>query len=142
MQGLNVTAKRLNTDGTLTTATHNLVIPARSRRVILPDNNVNTLLDKRAEAVSLGGGYLLPRFPNYPVIDSAFVDGSNESTMLQMNAGKSKPLSADKTPLVQAALGSTFVLLTPQENIVTTKLAGGPATLDQFVAIIKEDCVL
>jgi hypothetical protein len=142
VQGLNVTAQRLNTSGTLTTTTHNLLIPAGSKRVILPDNSVNTLQDKRAEAVSLGGGYLLPRFPNYPVIDSAFIDGSNVSTMLQMNAGKSKPFSVDKTPLVQAALGSTFVILTPKENIVKTKLVGGPSTLDQFVAIVKEDWVL
>ena len=84
---------------------------------------------------------MLPSLPNYPVIDAAYIDGSDNSMMLQMKAGKSKKLSADdKTLLVHQALGDLVVIVTPEENIATKKLAGGPnAMMNQYVAVLSEE---
>ena len=136
--GMNVDAQKLNADAVSNT-TRSIVIPAGLSKVTLPKNDVNQLVNQRAEAVSKGGGYLLPSLPNYPVIDSAYVDGSNNCMMLQMKAGKSKKLSAEKVPVVHQALGDVFVIVTPEENIVTKKLPGGPSTMHQYVAILNEE---
>ena len=73
------------------------------------------------------------------MIDAAYIDGSDNSMMLQMKAGKSKKLSADKTLLVHRALGDLFVIVTPEENIATKKLAEGPNAMNQYVAILCEE---
>ena len=136
---MNADAKKLNANTVSNTTTRHITIPAGSKKVVLPNSDVTQLSSQRAEAVRQGRGYLLPSQPNYPVIDSAFVDGSNNSTMLQMKAGKSKKLSADKVTLVHQALGDLFVIVTPEENVVTKKLAGGPTAMNQYVAILSEE---
>lgn len=39
---------------------------------------------------------------------------------------------------VTAALGNTFIVVAPDDHVVTKKLAGSPATMDQFVLILGE----
>jgi len=138
VDGMNVHANKL-TANAVSNTTRIVAIPAGLTRVTLPNNDVTQLVAQRAEAVSKGGGYLLPSLPNYPVIDAAYIDGSDNSMMLQMKAGKSKKLSADKTLLVHQALGDFFVIVTPDENIATKKLAGGPNAMNQYVAILSEE---
>ena len=138
VDGLDVTAKKLSANAVSKT-TCRIVIPADLAPVDLSENDVTKLATQRAQAVQLGGGYLLPSLPNYPVIDSAYIDENNKSMMLQMEAGRSKKLSADKMPLVHQALGNVFVVVIPEENIVTKKLAGGPAVMNQYVAILNKE---
>ena len=130
----------MNASGVSSSTTRSINIPPGLAKIPLPNNDVNKLVTQRADAVSKGGGYLLPNLPSYPVIDSASVDGNDNSVMLQMKAGKSKKLSAEKTLLVQQALGDLFVIVTPEENIVTKKLEeGGSSAMNQYVAILSEE---
>ena len=137
--GLSAQAKKLTAENVSNSTTCNINIPAGLTRIPLLDNDSNQLVTQRVEVVSKGGGNLLPNLPNYLVIDSAFADQNNNSVMLQMKEGKSKKLSAGKTPNVVAALGDLFVIVAPEENIVTKKLPGSPNTLNQYVVILNED---
>ena len=137
VHGVDGTAKKLNQNAISSSVTMPVIIPPRANMYRLKDNNVERLATQRDEIHRKGGGYMLPYLPNYPVIDSAFVSATNSCYMLQMKAGKSKPLS-EKVTTVTAALGSTFIVVTPDEHIVTKKLAGSPATMDQYVLTLGE----
>jgi hypothetical protein len=138
VDGINLTARKLTKNAVSATVMKTIFIPSGSTKFPLRDNTVETLPEQRQEAYKNGGGYLLPDFSNYPVIDSAFVSWSNECYMLQMKSGNSKRLSPDKAEIVAAALGNVFVIVTPEENIVKTMLAGSPPGVIQYVLILQE----
>jgi len=138
IHGVDDTAKKLNQNAVSSSVTKRIVIPPGAAKYRLRDNDVGQLATQRAQIHQNGGGYMLLYLPNYPVIDSAFVSATNSCFMLQMKAGRSKPLS-DKVTTVTAALGNTFVVVVPNDLIATKKLAGSPATMDQFVLILAEE---
>ncbi|KAL3913025.1 MAG: hypothetical protein SGARI_000862 [Bacillariaceae sp.] len=137
VDGIDLMAKKLNQSAISKASEIQVLIPPGSREFALHDNNVDNLQAQRALVHQSGGGYMLPYLPSYPVIDSAFVNASNSCVMLQMKAGWSKPLS-DKAASVIAALGNTFVVVTPEENIVTKQLSVAPAGMKQYVLILQE----
>lgn len=138
VDGLSIAARKLNAKNISPTTTINVVIPKGSRMFSLANNDVSQLVNQKATVARAGGGYMLPILPNYPVIDSVYVTATSSATMLQMKAGKSKPLSSNFVHIVHAALGNVFVVVTPEKNIVTRKLAGGPTRMDQYVVILNE----
>jgi len=138
IDGINLTAKKLNASGISQSTEISVVIPSALRVVELPDNDTRKLQNQVTQAATSGGAYLLPRLPNYPVLDSAFVKQDSSATILQMKAGRSKPLSSNHVANVHAALGNVFIVVVPDENIVNKKLPGGPESLQQYVLILKE----
>ena len=137
VDGIDLIAKKLNQSGISKSSEIQVLIPPWSREFTLHDNDVNNLQAQRTLVHQNGGGYMLPYLPNYPVIDSAFVSPSNSCVLLQMKAGRSKTLS-DKAIAVVGALGNTFVVVTPEENIVTKQLSGAPAGMKQYVLVLQE----
>jgi hypothetical protein len=89
VEGISMTARKLDQDAISRTGAIQVVIPSGSQVMKLQDNVVAKLTSQRKEAHQNGGRYLLPVFPNYPVIDSAFVSDSNTCYMLQMKASRS-----------------------------------------------------
>ena len=138
VDGINLTAKKLNANGISEATEISVVVPSALPVVELRDNDTEKLPTQVADAATLGGGYLLPRLPNYPVLDSAFVKQDSSAIILQMKAGRSKPLSSNHVSTVHAALGNVFIVVVPDENIVSKKLPGGPGDLEQYVLILKE----
>jgi hypothetical protein len=57
--------------------------------------------------------------------------------MFQMKTGKSKPLSENAGKICDA-LGNFFVVVVPSDNVITKKLDGGPASLEQYVLVLNE----
>ena len=139
VDGINLNAKKLNANGISASTEINVVIPSDLPVVELRDNDTEKLHTQVADAVTRGGGYLLPRLPNYPVLDSAFVKPNSSAIILQMKAGRSKPLSSNHVSTVHAALGNVFIVVVPDENIVSKKLPGGPDGLKQYVLVLKEN---
>ena len=129
--------RKLNHDAISSSITKRVIIPPGAAKYRLRANDVGQLATQRAKVHQNGGGYILPYLPNYPVIDSPFVSATNSFYMLQMKAGRSKPLS-DKVTTVTAGLGNTFIVVVPNSLVVMKKLAGLPATMDQFVLILAE----
>ena len=119
-------------------------IPSTATRVILENNGVTHQLVAAIQTArtKANGGYLLPRLPNYTVIDSAYVPPARapqaQPLSLQMKAGNSKPLSAEKAASVMLNLGTTFVLVTPCDYVVKKQLPG-PASLQQYLLVLNED---
>lgn len=138
LEGISQSAKKLNKNGVADTGI-TIDVPASSAKVYLLDNDTSKLETQAKSAARQGGAYLLPWHPNYPVIDAAFVGPDGSCTMLQMKAGKSKPLSTNHVSTVCAALGDIFVVVTPSENIVTKKLVGAPDNVRQFNLVLRED---
>lgn len=138
VDGINLTAKKLNANGISEATKIRVVIPSALPVVELRDNDTQKLQAQVADAATRGGGYLLPRLPNYPVLDSAFVKQDSTAIILQMKAGRSKPLSSNHVSTVHAALGNVFIVVVPGENIVSRKLPSGPDGLEQYVLILKE----
>jgi hypothetical protein len=116
-------------------------VPPAPMKFPLMNNNVGNLATYRAQVLQMGGGYMLPDLPNYPVLDSAFVSKTNDCFIFQIKAGKSKSMS-DMVGTVCSALGPIFVVVAPGENIVTQKLAGFPAAMSQYVLILREEIPL
>lgn len=108
----------------------NVQIPSTATRVILENNGVAHQLVTAIQTAGTkaNGGYLLPRLPNYPVIDSAYVPPVGappaQPLSLQMKVGDSKPLSADKAASVMVNLGTTFVVVAPYDYVVKKRLTG------------------
>jgi hypothetical protein len=122
----------------------NVQIPSTATRVVLENNGVTHQLVTAIQTArtKAAGGYLLPRLPNYPVIDSAYAPPTGAPAALQlslqMNAGNSKPLSADKAASIMLNLGATFVVVTPYDYVVKKRLPG-PAGLQQYLLVLNED---
>ena len=137
--GINGMARLLTTQAISSTKRKRVVIPAGSTRVDLPDNNLHSLATHAAavNTSSPAGRYLLPRLPDFPVIDSAFIGPPDVRVMLQMKAGKSKPLS-EKAVTICDALGNFFVVVVPADNVIGKKLIGGPTRMEQYVFILNE----
>lgn len=116
-----------------------MTIPASLPTIILPDNNLNEHLRSAANnARDLpSGGYLLPHLSNFPVVDSIFVSQASEM-LLQMKAGRSKPLSEDSASAIQSVVGGNLVFIVPDEVTMTKKLPGGPPELNQWRFILNE----
>ena len=119
--GLDATALQLGASNLLSADVPennlNVQIPSTATRVILENNGVTPQLVTAIQTAGTkaNGGYLLPRLPNYPVIDSAYVPPVGappaQPLSLQMKVGDSKPLSADKAASVMVNLGATFVVV-------------------------------
>ena len=128
----------MNANGISEATEIKVVIPSALPVVELRDNDTEKLQTQVADAATRGGGYLLPRLPNYPVLDSAFVKPDSSAIILQMKAGRSKPLaSSNHVSTVHAALGNVFIVVVPGEHIVTKRLPGG-GDLQQYLLILKE----
>lgn len=80
---------------------------------------------------------MIPDFPNYPVIDSAFVS-SSVSFALQMKTRRSKPMSANHVNVIHATLGDVLVLVAPDETVIRKRIAGMPKRMEQYVLILRE----
>lgn len=137
VQGITGTARKLTQTGVSPSVSMEITMPPGATKHRLENNNVGKLATKRGEVYHSGGGYMLPDLPNYPVIDSAFVSDKNVCYMFQMKAGKSKHFS-EKAETIIAALGTAFVLITPDGQTVQKKLAGSPNEMNQFVLILRE----
>ena len=117
-----------------------LNIPVSTNRHYLEDNDVASKLATAIHNASSKGAYLVPRLPNFPVLDSIYVPPSSDSSIkvgFQIKAGNSKPLSADKVPSIVSTFGSSMVVVVPHEYVLTKRLQG-PAALQQFLLILNQ----
>jgi hypothetical protein len=138
VQGLIGAAVSLTRAG-IGTRTLQIAIPASLPIIHLTDNNLDEHLRTAADnAKNLHtGGYLLPLLPNFPVADSFFVSRASV-VILQMKAGRSKPLSDDAASAIQCAVGGNLVFVVPDEVTMTKRFAGGPIKLNQYRFILNE----
>jgi hypothetical protein len=114
VEGLTHLATRLTQNGLSTAPPIQVTLPALSTKVDLVNNDVGQALQTAVAhaRASMTGGYLLPHFSNFSVVDSIFIpSGDGEATQLQMKAGKSRPLSADKAAAIVTATGATVSFL-------------------------------
>ena len=140
--GLQADAVGLTASGLSTTTPVQISIPAGSSQFDLVNNGVDRYL---VDAVTEGrkkksGSYLLPHFPNYPVVDSIYVPhGTAQPVLLQMKAGESRPLASDKATSISHATGGSQALyfVTPDATTMTKKLAGADQ-LKQYRVILRE----
>jgi hypothetical protein len=140
VEGLTHLATRLTQNGLSTAPPIQVTIPALSTKVDLVNNDVGQALQTAVAhaRASTTGGYLLPYFSNFPVVDSIFIpSGDGEATQLQMKAGKSRPLSADKSAAIVTATGSNRLLFIVPDLVTMTKQAAG-ANLEQYRVVLNE----
>lgn len=123
-----------------------LKMPAKVPEISLKDNR----LKNNFGAVITGakdthkyskGAYLLPRLPNFPVVDSLWVS-AQKTLLLQMKAGRSDPLSASKATTIIGVTGvKDLIFVVPDEVSMTKALAfrhdKAPA-LNQYRFILRE----
>jgi hypothetical protein len=146
-QGVQGVAVSLTKSGTGAT-TRNVNIPAAQRVVSLPDNNLGAPLTAAFAASDgqQGGSYLLPHLSNFPVMDALHVPGGGgRGLLLQMKAGRSKPLAGESaTALYAVSGGGDIVFVVPDEMILRRKLdfsgrAPGPPTMRHFRIVLNEN---
>lgn len=145
IHGVQGTARKLgiagllseNVDGNLLP----LAIPAHCNRLYLQDNDVTQKLAAAIKGVSSNGAYLIPRLPNFPVLDSIYVPASSSSSLIvgfRMKAGNSKALSDGKVQAIVSNASQHMVVVVPNEHILTKRLPG-PDILNQYLLILNED---
>lgn len=135
--GLHGNASSLTQNG-IGTSTTPVSIPASLPKITLPDNELGVhLQDAVNHAKGLpNGGYLLPHCSNFPVIDSIFVSSAG-TLLLQMKAGRSKPLSEDSATTICNIVGDDLVFIVPDEVTMRRKLQGGPPGLKQYRFVLR-----
>ena len=143
VEGVDLPARRLLLTEVSASETVQVSIPGKPTVYEMRDNNIgSTLLSQHAAIVHTGGGgYLIPDLPKVPVIDSAYVAASGKSIMLQMKAGRGKPLSP-KSGEIAKIFGDTFVFVVPNEDAILKALPGGTPELKQYVMVLRENAIV
>lgn len=143
VEGLACSATRLTQNGVSTALAVPVAIPALSTKVDLLNNDVGQGLQTAVAHARAGthttGYYLLPHFSNFPVVDSIFIpSGGGEAVQLQMKAGKSKALSADKAAaIVTATSNNRLFFILPNMVTMTKNLAG--SNMVQYRVVLNEE---
>jgi hypothetical protein len=143
VEGLTCSATRLTQNGLSTAPAVPVAVPGFSTKVELVNNDVGqglaTAVVRARAGTSTTGYYLLPHFSNFPVVDSIFIpSGGGEAIQLQMKAGKSKPLSADKADAIITATSNTrLFFIVPNVVTMTKKLAG--SNMVQYRVVLNEE---
>mmetsp|Transcript_17972 Transcript_17972/g.48867 ORF Transcript_17972/g.48867 Transcript_17972/m.48867 type:complete len:360 (+) Transcript_17972:392-1471(+) len=141
--GLNGFAQGLTQTGLSRSAPKTIAIPACARRIRLPTNDVQAQLAVAIQRgrISMNGGYLLPHLSNFPVVDSIFIPNTQGAgRLLQMKAGRSRPLAAGYAESISVLAGSTdLFFIVPDEFTMTKKLHGLSSRWKQYRIILKED---
>jgi hypothetical protein len=124
-------------------------IPAGLPVTALPTNNLgDPLVNAFAAATGQGNGsYLLPSLPNFPVLGAMYVPpgASARGLMLQMKAGRSKPLAGEfALTLFAVSRQGDLLFVVPNEMHMRRKLpwsgrAVGRNIMMQFRYVLKED---
>lgn len=114
-------------------------IPASLPKMVLPNND---LRERLRDVVNLAKGrpngcYLLPHLSNFPVVDSIYVSPT-VSVLLQMKAGRSKPLSEVSAAAIRGIVGGDLVFVVPDEFTMQNKLPGAPQEMKQYRFILNE----
>lgn len=145
-QGFQGVAVSLTQNG-IGTTNRNVNIPAEQHVVTLPDNNLGAPLAAAFVTADgrQGGSYLLPHLSHFPVMDAMHVPGgSGQGLLLQMKAGRSKPLAGDSASTLYGVSGHGDILfVVPDEMILRRKMnfsgrAPGPTSMRHFRIVLNE----
>jgi hypothetical protein len=139
--GLNQTAIKLNKSG-WGEEEENILVDKNVRRITLKSNNLGERLAKDVMKArkAKNGGYLYPKTPNFPVVDSIYVPPQEgDAIFFQMTTVIPKDIKAEELAkeLFQAVQGK-LVIVVPNSEFVTKKIKGGPDGLDQYVLELAE----
>jgi hypothetical protein len=137
-KGLHSEAKGLILGGFSEQVPIQVDVPSSLPEIQLLSNDLGASFEQSIQAAKgKGGAYLLPSTSNFPVIDSIFV--SNErSVLLQVKVGGIKPLKPQQADAIFSATGGIFVFVVPDEFVVRKAVNGGPASMNQFVLVMRE----
>jgi hypothetical protein len=140
VEGLTQNATGLTRRGLSKKASKSVNVPASSTKIDLPNNDVGVALQAAVTAAraATSSSYLLPHLSNFPVVDSIFIPiGHGEAIQLQMKAGKSRPLSAEKADAIKTATGSNDLVFVVPDCLTMTKQLPG-ASLKQYRIVLNE----
>lgn len=95
-------------------------MPAQVPKLSLKNNDFKkdfkaAIRDAKYTKTYMKGAYLLPRLPNFPVVDSLWVSAPN-TLLLQMKGGRSGPLSESKaTTIIATASVNHLIFIVPMK---------------------------
>jgi hypothetical protein len=138
-EGLHGQAKGLILDGFSEQVPIHVDIPSSLPKIQLPTNDLGASFEQNIQAAKdKGGAYLLSFTSNFPVIDSIFVS-KERSVLLQVKVGGIKPLKPQSADTIFSATGGIFVFVVPDEFVIRKAVNGGPARMNQYVLVLREN---